>query len=178
MGTFADIWKELRAKVIWTLGSGFVLLVGFSIQSGYVLYWDVNMPDTGLKAQFASHLEVSAEAIQSAQESRDLINDKLGKILARLDKEYYISGVGSVGIFGGDESYIRVNRRSDAKVYKDGDRVRITCDMEGKPESVLVVNGTFTDSNPDLLVSFSRQAAENLGLTSRVDVELEPVEEE
>ena len=175
MGTITDIWKELRAKVIWTIGSGFVLLVGFSIQQGYGLYWDVNRPDTGIKAQFKSHLTASTQAIQDAVDARKQIDDKLAKIQESLDKDYYLTGTASVGTFGGDESYARVNRRSDAKIYKDGDRVRVTCNgIEGKPEAVFIVNGTFSNTNSDLLISFSKEAANQLGVTGRVEVDLEP----
>jgi hypothetical protein len=36
------------------------------------------------------------------------------------------------------------------------------------------VNGTFSDTNRDILISFSREAAKDLGISSRVEVELEP----
>jgi len=172
--TWAD-WKGLRTKMFWAMGSGFVLLVGVSIQSGYGLYWEVYTPDTGLKDQVATHQSVSQKAIEDAQKDRDQINEKLAKIQETLDRDYYLTGTGSVGTFGGDEAYVRVNRRSDSKIYRDGDRLRVTCnDVEGKPEAVLTVRGTFSNSNSDLLISFSREAANDLGITGRVEVDLEP----
>jgi len=168
-------WKGIRTKMFWTLGSGFVAVVVLAIQSGYGLYWDVYTPDTGLKDQVANHEITTKQAIQDAADDRKQINDKLAKIQASLDKDYYLTGTGSVGTFGGSEKYARVNRRSDAKIYRDGDRVRVTCNnVPGKPETILVVRGTFSDSNSDLLIAFSKEAADDLGITGRVEVDLEP----
>ncbi len=161
--------------MFWTLGSGFVGVVVLSMQAGYGLYWEVYEPETGLKDQVATHQSISQKAIDDAEADRDHINEKLAKIQESLDKDYYLTGTGSVGTFGGSEKYARVNRRSDAKIYKDGDRVRVTCnDVDGEPETILVINGTFTDSNSDILISFSKEAANDLGISGRVTVDLEP----
>ncbi len=168
-------WKGLRTKMFWTLGSGFVGVVVLSMQAGYGLYWEVYEPETGLKDQVANHVTVSQGAINDAQADRDHINEKLAKIQESLDRDYYLTGTGSVGTFGGSEKYARVNRRSDARIYKDGDKVRVTCeDVDGKPETILTVRGTFSDSNSDLLISFSKEAADDLGISGRVAVDLEP----
>jgi len=168
-------WKGIRTKMFWTLGSGFFAVVVLSIQSGYGLYWEVYEPDTGLKDQVAIHEITAKQAIQSASDDRKQINDKLAKIQESLDKDYYLTGTGSVGTFGGSEKYARVNRRSDAKIYRDGDRIKVTCNnVDGKPESHLIVRGTFSDSNSDLLISFSKEAADDLGITGRVEIDIEP----
>jgi len=174
LADFAN-WRWISTMLIWTA----ILGLGGVVVTGWGLYWEIYTPETGMKDSFASHLEVSENAIQKASDERKILDDKLGRILDYLEKDYYIDGTGSVGTFGGDESYVRVNRRSRAAIYKDGDRIRITCsDVEGKPEAILRVNGTFSNSNQDLLISFSRAAADDLGIAGRVEVELEPVEGE
>lgn len=151
---------------------GILSLLGVAVYLGYGAYQDVQ----GLNAYRITHETWSGEAIQTASDERQLMDQKLARILETLERDLYLTGMGSVGTFGGEESYVRINRGSDAKIYKDGDRVKITCaDLEGKPEAVLRVNGTFSSSDSDLLISFSKQAAENLGLIGRTDVELEPV---
>ena len=154
---------------ISSVGLGFGYLV---YPVGYTISQNVNANSEYIRV----HEEYTKRVIGEAEEERMVQSKQLQKILEYLEKDYYISGMGSVGTFGGGESYVRINRRSDASIYKDGDRIRITCDIEGKPEAVLRVNGTFTDSNQDLLISFSRQAADDLGVASRVEVELKPAE--
>jgi len=171
---FAD-WKGLRTKMIWTAGSGFILLVGSMGLSIWGMYWEIYTPETGIKAAFTTHILASTTAINNAEEERGIQSEQLEQILRHLEKDYYLSGQGSVGTFGGDDVYVRINRRSDANVYKDGDRVRVTCGMEGKPEAVFRVNGTFSNTNPDILISFSKEAADSLGVVRRIDVELEPI---
>jgi len=172
----SDIWKGWLAKMLWA-GTTVVLgTLGYLVYPiGWGVYWDINQPETGLKAQISSHLTLSQTAIDDAQADRDQINARLAKIQESLDRDYYLTGTGSVGTFGGSEKYARVNRRSDARIYKDGDRMRVTCeDVEGKPEAILTIRGTFSDDNSDLLISFSKEAADDLGITGRVKVDLEP----
>lgn len=126
-----------------------------------------------LEEALLPHLEISESLITNAAKERAANEDKLAELLEYHKRDFHLTGMGSVGTFGGDDSFVRVNRSSDARVYKDGDRIRIRCDVEGKPEAVLIVQGTFSNSNRDILIAFSREAANGLGLTERVEVELE-----
>jgi len=169
-------WKGLRTKMAW---AGMTVAMG---ALGYLVYpigWTIQQDVNALKEYVISHEVYVKAVVAEAEEEREQAQKQLQKILDYIEKDYYIQGTGSVGTFGGDEPYVRVNRRSHAQIYKDGDRVRITCsDIEGKPETTLRVNGSFSNSNQDLVISFSKQAAADLGIIGRVEVELEPISEE
>jgi len=157
-------WGNIMTLGIWALIAGIVTL-------GYQDHERLGQLETTLYP----HLEATEKIISDAAEEREQAKAKLEELLEYHKRDFLLTGTGSVGTFGGSESYVRVNRSSDAKVYKDGDRMRITCDIEGKPDAVLIVNGTFSDSrNSDILISFSQEAAKGLGVTGRVGVELEP----
>jgi len=165
------MWKYVNVENIMTMGV-WALLVGL-VTIGYQDHGRLGQLETTLYP----HLEATEKIISEAAEEREQAQSKLEELLEYHKRDFLLTGTGSVGTFGGDESYVRVNRRSDAKVYKDGDRVLIKCnDVDGKPEAVLTVNGTFSNSNTDILISFSSGAAEGLGITGRVGVEMEPAE--
>ena len=168
-------WEVIRTKVL--ISTGTIILGGL----GYLIYpvgWTMHQDVADIKQYITVH-EIAVGVIVSNFEEEDKKQQKqLEQLLKYHERDYEISGTGSVGTFGGDESYVRVNRRSDAGIYKDGDSMTITCDVEGKPKAVFEVRGTFSDSNLDLMISFSAEAAEELGITGRVEVEIEPVMEE
>lgn len=168
-------WKGLRTKMIWALGVTFLSGLGYLIYPiGYTIQLDV----TELKEYIIEHEAFVKDIVAGVTAERALTEDKLGQLLEYHKRDFHLTGTGSVGTFGGDESYVRVNRRSTATVYKDGDRMLIKCiDVEGKPEAVLIVNGTFSNGNTDILISFSSEAAEDLGISGRVEVEMEPAEQ-
>ena len=128
-----------------------------------------------LKPYPEAHGVEVAVIVEGLQEEGERQQQQLEQLLKYHERDYQVEGVASVGTFGGNESYLRVNRRSDARIYRNGDKLKITCDIAGKPDAVLEVRGTFSDSNQDLVISFSRQAAADLGITGRVGVEMEPV---
>jgi len=165
------MWKYVNKETIMTMGV-WALLAGL-VTIGYQDHGRLGQLETTLYP----HLEATEKIISEAAEERAANEDKLQELIDYHKRDFLLTGTGSVGTFGGDESFLRVNRRSDATVYKDGDRILIKCiDVEGKPEAVLTVSGTFSDSNTDLLISFSSEAAEGLGITGRVEVEMEPAE--
>lgn len=131
-----------------------------------------------LKADVATALSYAQNHPGEVQLIIETQDKKIGQLLKYHERDFLLIGTGSVGLFGatGDVPCIRVNRRSRAWIYKEGDKVKVTVnDIEGKPSAILEVKGTFSDSNQDLIISFSRQASAALGLTGRVEVELEPV---
>jgi len=148
---------------------------------GYLSYpvaqdlWQIPQEVRNFNSYIEIHREEVSVIVANLEEERELQNEKIEQLLKYHERDYLLIGTGSVGIFGSDESYVRINRRSDARIYKEGDRIKVTCDVEGKPDAILEVRGTFSDSNQDLLISFSSSAADDLGITGRVEVELEPM---
>ncbi len=136
-----------------------------------------------LRADVATALEFSIEhpleverIIANLREESEKQDSKLDQLLKYHANDFMLGGTAGIGDFGGNESFVRVNRRSPARVYKDGNKVKITLvSVEGQPDATLEVKGTFYDSDSDLIIFFSKQAAEDLGLVGRVEVELEPV---
>ncbi len=63
-----------------------------------------------------------------------------------------------------------------AKVYKDGHRMNIeVTNADGNTRATLVVNGSFSNPNSDLLLRFSKRAAGRLGIDGKCNIEIEPV---
>jgi len=168
-------WEVIRTKVLISTATIILGGLGYLIYPiGYNMQQDIN---TALTYVTDHPVEV-AVIVAELTEERMAQQRQLEQLLKYHERDYEVVGTGSVGNFGGDESYVRVNRRSDAGIYKDGDSMRITCDVEGKPKAVFEVRGTFSNSDQDLVISFSREAAEQLGITGRVEVEIEPVIQE
>jgi hypothetical protein len=167
MGLFD--WTEIRTKIMWSvisaLGLGFIYLL-------YPAYQQVG----ATVLELAAHKEEYKDYTQDASEERQDISEKLDKVIDRIDREYYIAGVGEPGTFGSDARYVRINRSSNARIYREGEQVIIRLiDIDGRPRVTLPIQGTFRDANQDLLVRFSRAAAENLEIEGTTEVELEPV---
>lgn len=165
-------WEAIRTKVLISTGTlilGAICYLVYPI--GYGMYQDV----ADLKVYVGTHETLVNARMEVARSERSKQEKKLEQLLKYHERDYEITGTGSVGTFGGDESYVRVNRRSDARIYKDGDDMWITCDIEGKPKAVFEVRGNFSNADQDLMISFSKEAAEELGITGRVEVEIEPV---
>ncbi len=156
-------WEKIMTMGVWAL------LVGIVVTG-----WTDHGRLGQIEDTLFTHLEATEMLISAAKLERAANEDKLGALLEYHKRDFHLTGMGSVGTFGGEESFVRVNRSSDARIYRDGDRIRIKCDVEGKPEAVLIVQGTFSNSNRDILIAFSQEAANGLGLTERVEVELEP----
>ena len=73
------------------------------------------------------------------------------------------------------QAYVRVNADSDASIYKDGDRIKITkLGENGRPSEEFVVRGEWTHPDSEVLVSFSTEACKILEVNGIVKVQLEP----
>jgi len=168
-------WKGVRtAMIIAALGwAGTVTAT--SVLLGWTLYWEIYTPQSGMKDSLASYIV----EIQSVGGVLEQILDELGVIKANqeedLKRDLTVRGFGVGGEFGGDRAYVRVNADSDAAIYRDGDRVRITnTSIEGRPSEVFDVRGEWTHTDQHVLVSFSKEACEVLEIEGIVKVTLEP----
>jgi len=146
---------------------------------GTVFYWETGE----LSESYYAHLEVSAAAIQTGSRERGLILDALEDLKANQQKAerraMVIIGLGGQGSFGTDSPYVRININSNASSYAEESLVRITnLAVEGTPSSDMAIDGTFTNSNSNLKVMFSRRAADDLEIQGRMEIKLEPVIEE
>ncbi len=113
---------------------------------------------------------------QLVQQSQQNLETKIDIIIGQLEDRFYLTGTATVGAFGADEAYVQVNRGSDAKVYKDGTRMNVeVTNADRNTRMTLVVDGTFSDPNSDLLLRFSKRAAGRLGIDGKCNIEIEPV---
>ena len=174
-------WEEYRTHMILTVSGTILAIVLYSLTpvgAFLVAPWTLKADVETALAYATSHPGEVQLIISRLKEESETQDKKIEQLLKYHGRDFLLIGTGSVGLFGaiGDVPCIRVNRRSRAWIYKEGDRVKVTVnDIEGKPSAILEVKGTFSDSNQDLIISFSRQASAALGLTGRVEVELEPV---
>jgi len=94
--------QTIGTKIMWAV----LCLFGLAGYAGYGAY-----VETGENtAYIADHKVESAKAIQDLGDGQKRLDDKLARILDTLERDYYLIGTGSVGTFGGSESYIRINR--------------------------------------------------------------------
>lgn len=168
-------WRQYRTQMLLTLSGLILSAVGYLSYPIAQEIWAIPQEVRNFNLYIEMHSEEVRVIVANAEEERVIQNKKIEQLLKYHERDYLLIGTGSVGNFGGDEAYVRINRRSDARIYKEGDRIKITCDVEGKPDAILEVRGTFSNSNQDLLISFSHEAASDLGISGRVEVELEPV---
>jgi hypothetical protein len=169
-------WKHIGTVAILALAS----VVGSIILFGWQLFWDVETPDTGLKDAFATHLTESEGVNQGITQALNDIAKVLGEVRVDQQEAYKrdltMRGLGAAGSFGGTEKYVRINSDSEANLYRDGDRVRITkVSAEGRASEIFEVRGEWTHPDPSVLVSFSQAACEVLEVSGIVKVQLEPV---
>jgi len=168
-------WERITTMAVWSALVGVVTLSA----GGWVFY-----QDTGeLSRSYYAHLEVSETALQDASKERGLILEALKELTANQQKAerraMVIIGLGGQGSFGTDSPYVRININSNASSYAEESLVRITnLAVEGTPSSDMAIDGTFTNSNSNLKVMFSRRAADDLEIEGRMEVKLEPVIEE
>jgi len=169
-------WKHIGTVAILALAS----VVGSIILFGWQLYWDVETPDTGLKDAFEAHVTEAEGGNQTIADALANIGKVLGEVRTDQQEAYKrdltMRGLGAAGSFGGTEKYVRINSDSEANLYRDGDRIRITkIADEGRASEIFVVRGEWTHPDPAVLVSFSQAACEVLEVTGIVKVQLEPV---
>jgi len=169
-------WKHLGTLAVLGLAGwlGTICLLGWQ------LYWDVYTPDTGMKASLTSHLETYEGEQKAITDALAGIAKVLGEVRTDQQEAYKrdltMRGLGAAGSFGGTEKYVRVNSDSEANLYRDGDRVRITkVSDEGRASEIFEVRGEWTHPDPSVLVSFSQAACEVLEVSGIVKVQLEPV---
>ncbi len=169
-------WKHIGTVAVLGLAGwlGTVCLLGWQ------LYWDVYTPDTGLKPAFAAHVTAAEGENQGITKALSDIAKVLGEVRTDQQEAYKrdltMRGLGAAGSFGGTEKYVRVNSDSEANLYRDGDRVRITkVSDEGRASEIFEVRGEWTHPDSAVLVSFSQAACEVLEVSGIVKVQLEPV---
>jgi hypothetical protein len=169
-------WKHLGTLAVLGLAGwlGTICLLGWQ------LYWDVYTPDTGMKASLTSHLRTYEGEQKAITDALNGIAKVLGEVRTDQQEAYKrdltMRGLGAAGSFGGTEKYVRVNSDSEANLYRDGDRVRITkVSDEGRASEIFEVRGEWTHPDPSVLVSFSQAACEVLEVSGIVKVQLEPV---
>lgn len=168
-------WKHLGTLAVIGLAGwlGTVCLLGWQ------LYWDVYTPDTGIKASLSSHLETYEGEQKKITDALDGIVKVLGEVRTDQQEAYRrdmtMRGMGTQGSFGGTQTYVRVNADSDASIYKDGDRIKITkLGTNGRPSEEFIVRGEWTHPDSEVLVSFSTEACKILEVNGIVKVQLEP----
>ena len=178
MGWIRDFaeWKHLGTLAV----IGILSWLGTICLLGWQLYWDVYTPETGLKPALAAHLLAAEGENQGITKALTDIAKVLGEVRVDQQEAYKrdltMRGLGAAGSFGGTEKYVRVNSDSEANLYADGDRVRITkVSDEGRASEIFEVRGEWTHPDPSVLVSFSQAACEVLEVSGIVKVQLEPV---
>lgn len=168
-------WRQYRTQMLLTISGLILTAVGYLSYPTAQELWGIPQDVRDFSVYIETHEQEVAIIVANLNKEAEKQDKNIEQLLKYHERDYLLIGTGSVGNFGGDEAYVRINRRSDARIYKEGDRIKITCDVEGKPDAILEVRGTFSNSNQDLLISFSSEAAEDLGINGRVEVELEPV---
>jgi len=168
-------WKGVRTALV-IMGLGYI---GTVILLLWNLYWAVYTPETGLIESFATHIVTSEGEIKSVTTALDDIKKLLGEVKQGQDddrqRDLTMRGMGAQGSFGGTQAYVRVNADSDASIYKDGDRIKITkLGADGRPSEEFVVRGEWTHPDSEVLVSFSTEACKILEVNGIVKVQLEP----
>ena len=155
------------------------VVIGTVIVLIWNLYWVVYTPETGLIESFATHIETSEGTIQSVADTLEDIKALIKDVQTGQDedrqRDLTMRGMGAQGSFGGTQAYVRVNADSDASIYKDGDRIKITkLGENGRPSEEFVVRGEWTHPDSEVLVSFSTEACKILEVNGIVKVQLEP----
>ena len=169
-------WKHIGTVAILTLASAICSIIVL----GWQLYWDVETPDTGLKDAFAAHVTVFEGEGKAITDALNNIAKVLGEVRTDQQEAYKrdltMRGLGAAGSFGGTEKYVRINSDSEANLYREGDRVRITkIADEGRASEIFEVRGEWTHPDSAVLVSFSQAACEVLEVEGIIKVQLEPV---
>jgi len=138
---FAE-WKHLGTLAVLGIGSWLATICLL----GWQLYWDVYTPETGLKPAFAAHIVTFEGEGKAITDALNNIAKVLGEVRTDQQESYKrdltMRGLGAAGSFGGTEKYVRVNSDSEANLYRDGDRVRITkVSDEGRASEIFEVRG-------------------------------------
>ena len=173
--------KNFNTQIMLAISLSFLALIGSLVYPiGWNFYWDYYSPETGTKAKFEEHLRQSEEAIDDFRKGlKDILEGQEADRKERQEdkmRALTLRGLGVAGSFGGAERYVRVNADSDANIYRDGDRVRITKLVgDGRPSEIFEIRGEWTHSDSDVLVSFSLAACKILEIEAITKVQLEPV---
>ena len=167
-------WKKIRTMSVW---SSPILIISMASWL-WSFYGRVEV----LETSFQEHMEWSNTQIAQGSSQRDHMSEKMDYLINMVEQERVrqltVVGRGSPGNFGSDTSFVRINRQSGRIRYQDGERVKVTV-LSGRGETSLnlLINGTFSNANNDLIVIFSRKACDELGISEPVEVKLEPVED-
>lgn len=170
-------WRSIATKTVTRI----IMVTPGAVVVLAIWLLGISEQGSNTAAVLENHLKEVAENQTAEQERRAtgrlLVEQLLEMYKEDMIRERTIIGVGRAGTFGSDESYIRINRRSDANIYKDGDPVQITVIEAGQGEmrSTLRVQGTFADANRDVMLIFSARACNELGIIGPVEVLMEPL---
>jgi len=172
-------FKDLRTKIMMGLITAIGLLL-FPLLNTMQMqdeFYEYETGEEGVTTTWRErHAVLSAGTAQTARQSRENLEKKLDIIIEQLEDRFFLTGTATVGSFGTDEAYVQINRGSDASVYKDGMLLNVeVTNADGNTRATLIVDGTFSDPNSDLLLRFSRRAGDRLGVDSKCDIEIEPV---
>ncbi len=171
--------KDVRTKIMLVslaaLGVLLLPLLG-TLQMQTDFYGYETTPEGVTTTWRERHAAFSLRVTEQAKGRQDTIEQKIDIIIEQLEDRFYLTGTATVGNFGADEAYVQINRGSDAKVYKDGSRLNVeVTNADRNTRMTLVVDGTFSDPNSDLLLRFSKRAAGRLGINGKCNIEIEPV---
>jgi len=171
--------KDLRTKIMLGLFAalGVLLVPLLGTMQMQEEFYGYETSEEGVTTTWRErHAVLSEGTAQTARQSRENLETKLDIIIEQLENRFFLTGTATVGSFGADEAYVQINRGSDASVYKDGMQLNVeVTNADGNTRATLIVDGTFSDPNSDLLLRFSRRAADRLGVNSKCDIEIEPV---
>lgn len=178
---------DIRSLGTW-LAKRFLMMIGTGVLA--LAAWLSAMSSQVATIQeevetFAAYIEKHDAAVSvivaQNQAQRADASSKLDRLLKYVEedriRDLTVEGAARPGLFGPNEAYVVVNRRSDAKEYREGDEMHITIlngDVENQTRTLKVL-GTFVSKDRDLVVVFSQKACQDLGITSEVEVHLEPV---
>jgi len=172
-------WKDLRTKIMIGLMTliGLLLFPLLNTMKMQEDFYGYEISAEGVTTTWRErHSQFSQDVTEQSRLSQKNLEAKIDIIIEQLQDRFYVTGTATVGSFGADESYVMINRGSDASVYKDGMLLNVeVTNTEGNTRATLKVDGTFSDPNSDLLLRFSRRAADRLGVGAKCDIEIEPV---
>jgi len=171
---FAD-WKWIRTMTIW---AGIVALAWLIYPIGWGIYWEVNLPETGLKAVVSSNTTEIGKLVLANETHEEEQQKQYEDVQKRLKDLRLLWGLAVVIDAGDDESWVAINVSSPAVRLKQGQELKITNTTDGERSITTVVNGTFK-AGREYLLRLSAEAGREIEASRReIQIIIEPVEEE
>jgi hypothetical protein len=160
-------WKKIRTWVVM----GIVGLTGTILLS----IWGAYGSFVALEGRVHSHIATAEVDRNHTQKTLEKILVAIESVSARQEQQLTLVGRGKKGNFGGGESYVQINANSRAHIYLSHPKINITnLTSMDKPRHSFKIHGTYSGSDPDTLVRFSRMAADILEVENQVQIRLEP----